>query len=744
MKISASLFLLFMSLAGLSLHAAAAAPMVSRLAQPDRGGLGVVICEPVTANSLSRSFGAGCAVWLQVVVGGQPQFGKTPLWGSLDRVRRELRRTDLQLSPAEVLSLAPILGVTHAVVGTLQDAEPNLTLTYRLLQVPSGVTVGAAITLTGTQTGIAAGLPQMARTLVKELGGTTDSALSSPTADDLQMIGQVRWRDTPDTDAQRTAIKVMAVHDPVAGLLNLTRKRGGHTPQYHSAVEALLTQAGDNTFAWAVITQRDNVLLLPHAAQLSALTTRYPRSSSLAMIESLRWQLTQDHKQELEAAQRSIKNAPLSPDGWLIYSQALADVAAGERQGRTYGALSASEADDLGRLYARAETAALKAVRLDPKFAEAWENLAVAATFNSNNSNAALADHALQTALALSGDKRAVYYWALQMYQPKWNGDPAKLDHFAHLAAADTSLTVDDVVILAPELGSCGYPEMQAKMLTDFIARQRAILVQHPDDGQAHFELAVVQDAMDAPKEALAEYQRAAALLPEDSSVQYRYGAALDAARNYDQAEAPLRVALKIDPDFPEAHYCLSEVLQLQNSGKDAEAKRELKTTLVLDPTYGKAYRDLAVFSEVENNPAEAISLYQSAIQFGDISRSNYGEMIDLMSTTRRYKLVTTAGASALSLYGDAMLEMYPAGTKNLYDLMADAYLHQKKWGKALVMCQSAVQYDTNDAAAQETRAEAYLGQGRIADARAGWKKVLTLKDDQQKALAQEFLKKYP
>ena len=721
---------------------------------PAASGPGIIVCEPVTfpANHNISDFGTGCALWLQVIVGGQPQLGKTPLWSSLDRARTELGRSDLQLSSTGALHLAPILGVTHAAVGTLRGAEPHLVLTYRLLQVPSGAPVGTAITLIGTQAQIADGLPQMARMLTKRLGVTTSAVPVSVglTHTDLQMLGQVRWREDPDTDLQRTTIEAMAVRSPVAGMMNLLRRRGGHTQHFHTAVETLLAQAGDNTFVWSVITKRTNLSLLQHDAQLSALVARYPHNSSLAMIEAFRYRLTQDRKPEIEVAEQAVKNAPHSPDCWETYSETLSGTAGDIRQGRVYGALSSSEAGDLGTLYAASEAAAHQAVRLDPDDASAWESLAEYATFNSN---AVLADHALQRALALSKDKKAVYYWAMQMYQPKWDDDPAKLDKFARMAAADTTLDVDDVLKLAPELKSCGYPELRAKMLNDFTARQQALLAMHPDDGQAHFELAVVQGFLDFGKESLTEYQRAAALLPDDATVHYRYGTALYSSGDYVQAQVQLREALKIDPDFSEAHFYLSEVLQdqsTQTQDNDKEAQRELQATLALDPAYAKAYSRLAVIYQVQNNLKEAISNYQSAIRFGDIRQSgNYLNMLQVMDMAGQDEKVLEAGTEALRLYGDSSIGADPDGS-NIYDFMARAYLHERKWDRAIAMCQDHFRHKGDDPEAHELLAEADLGAGRIADAQGEWKKVLLYSGDnnfttsQQKDRAKEFLKKYP
>lgn len=707
---------------------------------PAKSGLGIVVCEPVMASSDATltHFGGGCAEWLQVAVGGQPQFGQTPLWNSLDRARTELGRPDLALSPAQAPALAPILGVTHAAVGTLHGAEPHLTLAYQLYLLPAGTAVGAPITLNGTRAQIAAGLPQMARMLVKQLHGAPAAvpAAADLVPDDLQLLGEVRWRKTPYTDTQRSQIEALSLRDPAAGVLNLTRRGGGHPTNFHTASETLLAQAGDNPLVWSVVAERDDLLLLPNAARLSALMVRYPHNSSLAEIECFRYEITQDHKAEMSAAQRAVKAAPQSPTGWLVLAETASRVAGDERQGRVFDALSPSEAKGLGRLYTLAEAAARRVVQLDPKYAAAWEQLAEYATFNSDP---AVADHALETAYALSQDKANVYGWALEMYQPEWNDDPAKLDRFAHLAAADTSLVVDDVLRISRHLKSSGYPELGTKLLADFIVHKQTLLAAAPNDGQEHFETAVALDRTGDQAGALAEYQKAATLLPQNANIQYHLGKALSASGNLTQSETALRETIRIDPEFPEAYYELSLI-----TPEYAPAKRVLEAAIKISPAYGEAWESLGRLEMTQPHYPEAVQDFTAALRFGDISKDTYFGLARALMKTGQYEKVVPIATAALNIYGTSMLELYDGSIGSLYDVMAIAYLHQKQWDQARALSQLEIKSDALDPMAHENLAEAYLGLGEIAQAQAEWKTVLTFHNDDQKDRAEKFLKQYP
>ena len=75
---------------------------------------------------------------------------------------------------------------------------------------------------------------------------------------------------------------------------------------------------------------------------------------------------------------------------------------------------------------------------------------------------------------------------------------------------------------------------------------------------------------------------------------------------------------------------------------------------------------------------------------------------------------------------------------------MAKAYLHSKDWNKSIALDQATLASDANDAYAHESLAEAFLGAGRLPEAQAEWRKVITLPNDQFKTIAQNYLKQYP
>jgi hypothetical protein len=174
------------------------------------GGPGLVVCEPVaeTPNSPEAFIGTGCSMWLQLAVGGLPQLGQTPMWSSVDRARQELGRTDLRLKAAEAPRFARLIGATHVAVGEIRGTDAAITLTYRLLEQPSGKEVGEPIQVAGSQDDVVAALPGIASKLAQALG-VKDPGVPGVVgggAADLLFVGRMGWRSNraPDgPDAER-------------------------------------------------------------------------------------------------------------------------------------------------------------------------------------------------------------------------------------------------------------------------------------------------------------------------------------------------------------------------------------------------------------------------------------------------------------------------------------------------------------------------------------------------------------
>jgi predicted O-linked N-acetylglucosamine transferase (SPINDLY family) len=115
-----------------------------------------------------------------------------------------------------------------------------------------------------------------------------------------------------------------------------------------------------------------------------------------------------------------------------------------------------------------------------------------------------------------------------------------------------------------------------------------------PEAAIPHFRAALEADALweiGLPFDAVAAWQQAVALKPDDAKAQNNLGAALCDLGALADAETAVREALALRPQYPEAHFSLGNVLK--GRGNIEEAITAYRRALTLDPTLDRAYSNL-------------------------------------------------------------------------------------------------------------------------------------------------------
>jgi serine/threonine-protein kinase len=148
-------------------------------------------------------------------------------------------------------------------------------------------------------------------------------------------------------------------------------------------------------------------------------------------------------------------------------------------------------------------------------------------------------------------------------------------------------LSPAELLFLSRVLRSIGRPQQALQVLRQ--GQQR-----HPGDLGVNFALALACEAADPPQtaEALRYCTAARALRPKSAAVLLKLGLMLEAQARQPEAEDAFREAVRLQPDFPEAHYNLG--LALKGQGKLPEAIAEFQEALRLRPDFPQAKQNLA------------------------------------------------------------------------------------------------------------------------------------------------------
>ena len=706
------------------------------------GAVGLIVCDPICGASGLQVFGAGCGRWLDLVAAGQPELGRTPLWETRARAQQEMGRTDFCLAPAQAVALAAISGATHAACGTLDGTPAHCTLTYRLYALPSGKAIGSPLSQTGSEAQVLAALPGMAKALDTQLGVHAPRVPVSVALSPAQFVQVQAISRQPDaSDADLLALARLSARSPLAGMALLDTRASDDQVLLTGMVKTLRTQLPANTLAVAHVGSQEPGALRPYAAPLQALFARYPASALLAHTEAWVQRVWGTRAGEWKASRRATLDAPGEPDAWLSLGYTLGNIAQDLRQSRLAGDISPTDWASLNRLYPQQEAADRQATMLDPRDGHAWYRLAEAATFAGDR---ARAGGALGRALALSAERADAYEWGLQMYQPKWGGDPAALSSLAARAAAQPWDSSEAATGIAESLKSAGFTDQASQVLSGFIAREHARAAKAPSDALVHWSLAAAlaaQDTSPSLREASLEYRTAEHLMPNAPAIHHWLADVLDRRGRTNEAIAEYRLAVGIDPFDAQTHLGLG--YDLKHEHQFPEALAELRLAMRLDPRSAATHSAVGDLLSMQRQYKPAAAEYREAIRMAFYSLNAWMRLPSALDQCGQYDQSLQVGREADRLLTEQ--EQANAETEGpLHNTLSDDYLHKKAWDKSIAESGVSLKYNSNDAWAHENLAEAYLGQGRKSEARAEWERTIALGDPQITPVARKLLAAHP
>ena len=261
--------------------------------------------------------------------------------------------------------------------------------------------------------------------------------------------------------------------------------------------------------------------------------------------------------------------------------------------------------------------------------------------------------------------------------------------------------------------------DIDEKQFEAALAPLQKVLADQPDFAYGHFQLAYVYTALNKPKEAQAEYQRAAALDPKMSAAYVNLGMLLLENHQDTAAVAPLRKAVELLPAESRPRYLLA--VALDRSGDRAGAAQAFEALLHLDPNDINALQYLGWMNLRSGRPAEAEVRFRRAVEVQPKGADGLRGLAESLEAQKKPEAVAayreylevkpddaTAHARFIHLLMDqgqndaalAELDRADAGKPNVESLKlrADIQVAQKKWADAIATLHQAVALAPNDA----------------------------------------------
>ncbi|MDM0030636.1 tetratricopeptide repeat protein [Variovorax sp. J22P271] len=144
-------------------------------------------------------------------------------------------------------------------------------------------------------------------------------------------------------------------------------------------------------------------------------------------------------------------------------------------------------------------------------------------------------------------------------------------------------------------------------------ALARSLTHRFPRHGAAWKALGVAVCSEDGPQEALQPMATAASLLPQDGDAHFNLALTLASVGRRKEAEASFRRALEIDPMSAKTHCTLGWMLQAQ--ARLFEAELHCRRALEIAPSYVEAYLELGAILKNMQRPQEAEASYRKALE---------------------------------------------------------------------------------------------------------------------------------
>jgi Tfp pilus assembly protein PilF len=256
------------------------------------------------------------------------------------------------------------------------------------------------------------------------------------------------------------------------------------------------------------------------------------------------------------------------------------------------------------------------------------------------------------------------------------------------------------------------------------IAAWNKALALSPDDARAHNSFGLTLARAGKTDEAVAQYRKALAVKPHFSEAHNNLAVALAMQGNFDLAIAQCRQAIKDDSGNAEAHNTLGHALAKQ--GHLDEAVLEYEAALAIRPEFAEAHNNLGLALSAQAHLDEAVVHYRKAIDedahFAD-AYNNLGAALAQQGNLEE----------AIAQFGKALA----AGleTAQLHDNLGIALAEKGEVAEATAQFERAVQLSPELPEAHYYLGMALVTSGQDAQGLEQWRQTLRLAPENVQAL---------
>ncbi len=410
---------------------------------------GVLISVPVSGSGAPEPFWVGYRDYIYFYVAGLPQLPANLSGMHVTRAINDRHlKNGLAMTGPTAVEVARVLGLDHALCGTVKTVSGRHTLSLQVWDASTGKAVGAPIVSSGSQAELSQRMKPLLFQIVDRLGIALTpaqrkayEAITLPSKGTLTVLGEASTsaaRAVPKSAVAK--LKQLSSIDPVVAVqqadfagaekaVTIVQGIGERYPEFVTPrllLGSYLASAGKLKEADAVIDEGLH---------------RYPGNFRLLFSRYRLRNKQEDFGGQLRVAEEMARLYPKAAVSWMLVAESSESQASDIREGRYWEEQSAVEASRVSDLYGKVIYAGEKAVAHDPKYVYAWTTLQWHYMATSQDRKS---EQAFEEALAIDPNNSRAYATAIQMQEDVWSGDPQRSKKQKSLVARAMKATLDD------------------------------------------------------------------------------------------------------------------------------------------------------------------------------------------------------------------------------------------------------------------------------------------------------------